>query len=95
MACVTLSGFLICRTLEEADRVSELLSDHIRETRAEPGCLRFEVLRSAADPCRFAVSEAFTDRAAFKAHQTRAAATPSGPAPRKTSRENTRSGKSG
>ncbi|MCV2870730.1 antibiotic biosynthesis monooxygenase [Defluviimonas sp. WL0050] len=70
-----LSGFLICRTLEEADRVSEHLPDHIRLTRAEPGCLRFEVLRSHADPVRFAVSEAFTDRAAFEAHQARASET--------------------
>lgn len=75
MSRLYLSGFLICRTLEEADRVSELLPEHIRLTRAEPGCLRFEVLRSHADPVRFAVSEAFADRAAFEAHQARASAT--------------------
>ncbi len=75
MTRVTLTGFLICRTLEEADRVAALLPDHIRLTRAEPGCLRFEVLRSSADPTRFAVSEAFCDRAAFEAHQMRAALT--------------------
>ena len=74
MARVTLRGFLIARSLEEADRVSMLLPDHIRLTRAEPGCLRFEVLRSYADPCRFAVTEAFRDRAAFDAHRERAAA---------------------
>ncbi|WP_108853355.1 putative quinol monooxygenase [Albidovulum aquaemixtae] len=74
MARVTLRGFLIARSLEEADRVSMLLPDHIRLTRAELGCLRFEVLRSHADPCRFAVTEAFRDRAAFDAHRARAAA---------------------
>lgn len=72
---LTLSGFLICRTLEEADRTAALLPEHIRLTRAEPGCLRFEVWRSQADPCRFAVSEAFIDRAAFAAHQARVAGT--------------------
>ncbi len=71
MARVTLRGFLICRSLEEADRVSAMLPDHIRATRAEPGCLTFEVLRSSADPVRFAVHEVFRDKAAFEAHQAR------------------------
>lgn len=72
---MTLTGFLICRTLEEADRVSRLLPEHTRLTRAEPGCLRFEVWRSQSDPCRFAVTETFRDRAAFDAHRARAADT--------------------
>lgn len=75
MPRIALNGFLICRSLEEADRVSELLPEHIRLTRAEPGCLRFEVFRSQADPVRFAVSEQFRDREAFEAHQARAAGT--------------------
>jgi len=66
-----LTGFLICDTLAEADRVSELLPDHLRLTRAEPGCLKFEVFRSHEDPTRFAVSEIFRDRANFEAHQAR------------------------
>ncbi len=72
---VTLSGFLLCRSLEEADRVAALLPEHVRLTRAEPGCVRFEVWRSHADPYRFAVSEGFRDCAAFLAHQARAATT--------------------
>ncbi|MFM2356758.1 MAG: hypothetical protein RLZZ528_2494 [Pseudomonadota bacterium] len=68
---VTLTGFLICRSLEEADRVSELLPEHIRLTRAELGCVRFEVWRSRADPVRYAVYELFTTREAFDAHQSR------------------------
>lgn len=75
MPRVALNGFLICRSLEEGDRVSELLPEHIRLTRAEPGCLRFEVFRSQSDPVRFAVSELFRDREAFEAHQARAAET--------------------
>lgn len=71
MPRVTLTGFLICRSLEEADRVSELLDAHLRATRAEPGCLSFEVVRSMADPARFAVREVFADRAAYDAHQAR------------------------
>jgi quinol monooxygenase YgiN len=71
MGRVTLQGFLICRSLEEADRVSEMLPEHIRASRAEPGCIVFEVLRSSADPVRFAVHEVFSDKAAFEAHQAR------------------------
>mgnify|MGYP001544700949 CR=1 FL=1 len=49
------------------------LPEHIRLTRAEPGCLRFDVQADPDVPGRFIVSEEFTDRAAFEAHQTRAA----------------------
>jgi len=62
-----------------AERIAEVkaaLGAHIELTRAEPGCIFFNV-----DPCpdvsgRFLVSEAFTDEIAFKAHQTRASASP-------------------
>lgn len=73
---VTLTGFLICRSLEEADRVSQLLPDHVAATRAEPGCLSFEVWRSMADPVRFAVREVFRDRASLDAHRERMKGTP-------------------
>ncbi|MBS0564519.1 MAG: antibiotic biosynthesis monooxygenase [Proteobacteria bacterium] len=71
MTQVILTGFLICRSLDESDRVAALLPDHIRATRAEPGCLVFEVLRSMADPVRFAVREVFACRADFDAHLQR------------------------
>ena len=73
MGKVTLTGFLICRSLDEADRAAHLLPEHIRLTRAELGCLVFEVIRSMSDPLRFAVREVFADRAAFESHQTRTA----------------------
>lgn len=74
MSNVILTGFLRCRTMEEADRVSMLLPEHLRLTRAEPGCLNFDVVRSMSDPACFAVREVFRDRAAFDAHQKRAQA---------------------
>ncbi len=76
MTAITLAGFLICRSLEEADRTALLLPEHLRLTRAEPGCLGFDVFRSMADPVRFAVYETFRDRAAFEAHQARTRASP-------------------
>ena len=72
---VRLTGFLRCRTLEEADRFAPHLAQHIRLSRAEPGCLWFEVVRSAADPTCFAVSEGYVDAAALEAHRARSAGT--------------------
>ena len=60
-----------------ADRLAAVraaLPEHIRLTRTEPGCLRFDVTELADPPGRFLVDEAFTDAAAFDAHQTRTAA---------------------
>lgn len=56
--------------------VTRALPDHIALTRAEPGCLAFDVSVDPADPSRFVVSEIFADRAAFDAHQARAQASP-------------------
>jgi quinol monooxygenase YgiN len=56
--------------LEQADAVRAALPEHVRLTRAEPGCLRFDVTETR--PGVFAVDELFTDRAAFDAHQARA-----------------------
>ncbi|GGX62134.1 antibiotic biosynthesis monooxygenase [Tateyamaria omphalii] len=69
---VTLDGVLRCATEAEAERVRAALPEHVRLTRAEPGCIRFDVL-STDDPMIWTVSEEFTDPAAFEAHQMRTA----------------------
>ncbi|WP_343115604.1 putative quinol monooxygenase [Ostreiculturibacter nitratireducens] len=71
MPRVTVTGFLICRSLEEADRAASLLPEHTRLTRAEAGCLRFEVFRSMSDPCRFAVHQIFASPEDYDAHRER------------------------
>ena len=68
---VTLTGFLRCASQDEAARVREALPEHIRLTRAEAGCLSFDVT-ATNDPLVWAVAEEFTDPEAFKAHQARA-----------------------
>ena len=68
---VTLDGVLRCATEAEAARVRAALPEHVRLTRAEPGCIRFDVLPTD-DPLVWTVSEEFTDRTAFEAHQSRA-----------------------
>jgi len=72
MAEVTLEGWLVCQGLDESRLVETLLPDHVTLTRAEPGCLVFEVERTD-DPLVFAVAERFADAAGFRAHQRRVA----------------------
>ena len=67
---VTLKGQLICKNEGEAALVRAALDEHISLTRAEPGCLSFDVTQSD-DPLIWDVAEEFTDPAAFEAHQAR------------------------
>ena len=60
-----------------ADRLEEVqvaLTEHIRLTHAEAGCVSFEVTPDAAHQGRFNVAEVFIDQTAFDMHQTRTAA---------------------
>lgn len=66
---VELTGRLICADAAEAALVRAHLPEHLRLTRAEPGCERFEV--AAAGPLTWQVDERFTARADFEAHQAR------------------------
>lgn len=67
---VRLRGQLICMTPEEVAAVQAHLATHIALSRAEPGCLVFEVTPTD-DPMIYEVMEAFRDRASFDAHQAR------------------------
>ncbi len=70
---VTLHGYLRCANEAEAMRVRGALDAHIQLTRAEAGCVSFEVT-ATDDPLVWEVAEEFTDPAAFTAHNTRAGA---------------------
>ena len=65
---IRLTGTMTCPP-ERADAVRAALPEHIRLTRAEPGCLAFEVAETS--PGEFSVAERFADRTAFEAHQRR------------------------
>ncbi|WP_240482054.1 putative quinol monooxygenase [Ruegeria marisrubri] len=56
---------------DRIDAVMAALPDHIALTRAEPGCLSFEVKPAPGLPGRLVVSERFQSRADFEAHQAR------------------------
>ncbi|MDZ5144711.1 DUF4440 domain-containing protein [Microbacterium testaceum] len=70
---VILRGELRCADAAEAQRVRAHLAEHIALTRAEPGCLSFDVDPTDTDGV-WSVSERFVDEEAFDAHQRRVAA---------------------
>ncbi len=67
---IRLRGQLVCLAAEEAAAVQTHRPAHEALTRAEPGCLGFEIA-DTEDPLVFEVMETFRDRAAFDAHQAR------------------------
>lgn len=76
---VRLTGTITIPLARQAALVP-LLDEHIALTRAEPGCITFEVTQDPDTPEVFHVSELFTDEPAFAAHQANGAARPWGPA---------------
>lgn len=54
--------------------VAAALPEHIRLSRAEPGCRSFDVTPDPDVAGRWQVAESFDDRAAFDAHQARTGA---------------------
>lgn len=70
MGAIRLSGFLRCGSIEEVDLVKQYLPDHLSLTRAEPGCISFDVMQTE-DALVWRVEELFIDRAAFDFHQQR------------------------
>ncbi len=72
---IRLRGQLRCLTPEDAAAVAAFAPDHIRLSRAEPGCLSFD-LDPTDSPMIWELMETFRDRAAFDAHQARTRASP-------------------
>ncbi|AMM22143.1 antibiotic biosynthesis monooxygenase [Frondihabitans sp. PAMC 28766] len=70
---VRLSGLLVCASAEQAAVVARYLPAHAALTRAEPGCVSFEVTPTA-DPLVWQVDERFTGESVFRAHQDRVGA---------------------
>ncbi|MBB4007095.1 putative quinol monooxygenase [Allorhizobium taibaishanense] len=56
---------------ERLAEVEAALPLHIELTRAEPGCLSFQVTPCPDVPGRFLVAESFADQTSFEAHQAR------------------------
>lgn len=69
---VRLSGQLICTDQAQVELVHAQLPLHVALTRAESGCLAFDVVQTA-NPLVWQVDERFADATAFRAHQQRVA----------------------
>lgn len=69
---VILTGYIDV-PLDRLEAVRTALPAHIDLTRAEHGCLAFDVTEDHDVTGRFHVSERFSNRIAFEAHQTRMA----------------------
>jgi quinol monooxygenase YgiN len=67
---IRVTGYIRCAP-DEIERLREAVEEHVRLTRAEPGCLSFDISQDADDPCRWTVDETFVDAAAFEAHRAR------------------------
>jgi quinol monooxygenase YgiN len=67
---IRLTGHLICADAQEVGIVAAHLPDHIHLSRAEAGCLHFDITPTD-DPLIWQVDETFTDQAAFDLHQQR------------------------
>lgn len=65
--------YVVCVHIEVlADSVLPFITatlENARNTRQEPGNLRFDVLRRKDDPSKFTLYEVYHDEAGFKAHQ--------------------------
>lgn len=83
---VILSGHL---DVPDADiaTVEAHLPTHIALSRAEAGCISFDVRPDPANPNRYLVDEEFRDQAAFDAHQARVKASDWGKATAHLARE--------
>jgi quinol monooxygenase YgiN len=67
MICLTV--LLSAKDPADAPRIRDLLGQAMRKSRTEPGCLRFDVYHSSADPRRFVLVEHWAGQEALDAHR--------------------------
>jgi quinol monooxygenase YgiN len=66
---VSIHVTLTVRNQSDVTTVRELLAEHARRSRAEPGCLKFEAYQSNLDPHAFFLVEAWESREALDVHR--------------------------
>ena len=67
MPYVTLFSEVTCAP-QSAPDVAHALRQFVADTRAEPGCVQFELAQHPKEPHRFALFEVFRDQQAFETH---------------------------
>jgi len=71
MICLTV--LLTAKDAADVPKIRDLLTQAMRKSRAEPGCLRFDVYHSGAEPRRFTLVEHWESQAALDQHRLAAA----------------------
>ena len=66
---IYLNVLLTVKNTDDVSKVSELLSNAMRKSRAEPGCKRFDVYHSNADPKKFTLVEHWESEEALNDHR--------------------------
>ena len=64
-----LNVWITVKDASQVDKVGQLLASQVPLTRAEPGCVRFEVYHSQADAKRFLLVECWGEKADWEAHR--------------------------
>ena len=72
---VALSGQITCADMGQLMALLTHVEAHVAASRAEPGCLFFEIAQTD-DPLVWRVEELFRDAAALEAHRARTKASP-------------------
>ncbi len=70
-----LNVWLTVKDNSNIETVRSLLAEQVKLSRAEPGCLRFEVYHSQADLRRFLLVERWGEKADWEVHRTARAVT--------------------
>lgn len=66
---------------EIADKAIPPMAERCKRVQSEPGCLQFEVFRSALDPQRYVLLEHWESKEALAVHAQGMAANPPAPTP--------------
>ena len=66
---ICLNVLLTAKDADDVPKIRELLAEAMRKSRAEPGCQRFDVYHSTAEPRRFTLVEHWVDQSAIDQHR--------------------------
>lgn len=69
LSMIYLNVILTVKDANDIPEIQSLLSEQGRLSRAEPGCMRFEVYHSSSDPKVFILNEHWADQTAVDAHR--------------------------
>jgi quinol monooxygenase YgiN len=70
---ICLNVLLTAKDAADVPKIRERLGEAMRKSRAEPGCLRFDVYHSTAEPRRFTLVEHWTTQESLDQHRLAAA----------------------